>query len=180
MSRIHFDRGGVETLLAHSEAAPGQRLDVKSPCLLLVAHHGIFLMSNGLPRIVVRDRDGEEEDHVVYAQECNPMNMLHAARLRAQEKIIGPGLFTLEPFSVQVIRDALATHSSGAPLALEVTERDIGVCFVTPGMRPRRGMGQLDVHTIDIAGNVSGALHKGDGIKWLNKTQREFLKGALS
>lgn len=182
MSRVHFDRGAVEQLLDHAEASPGHQVhhgQADGPALFLVAQVGIFLMSNGLPRQVLPGRHEHEEDHVVYARECDPRTMLNVARCRAQLAIVGDNLIMHEWFSALHVRGALETLSPGMPLAVEIDPDEVSLCITVQGMiRRRRGQGFVERHEIG-GGEIAGVLHHGRSlVRMLSPLECHFLKGS--
>ncbi|BBZ93048.1 hypothetical protein BRDID11004_60540 [Bradyrhizobium diazoefficiens] len=84
MSKLIFNAADLLRVVDHSLAAPKQseRLDhceqsppyraitkpVEAPSVLLVHDQGVYLMSNGWPRDIVKD----QTSFVAYAQGCNP------------------------------------------------------------------------------------------------------------
>lgn len=73
--KLHFDRERVRQLLDHAKAAPEHdqtfgATEKQGPGLLFVADQGIYLMSNGIPRL-----DATEHENVAYAKECDPVAM---------------------------------------------------------------------------------------------------------
>ena len=74
MAKLKFNIADVKRVVDHSLAAKEQGLvaytndPVKEPSLILVHDQGVYLMSNGIPRDIVKGTSS----FVAYAKGCNP------------------------------------------------------------------------------------------------------------
>lgn len=81
---LRFNKSDVKLLLTHTKLAPAHTMPygdgVPAPAgLLLVGDHGVYLMSNGSPNLLIDGTQGKPSPtckaKVVYAEECNPETM---------------------------------------------------------------------------------------------------------
>jgi hypothetical protein len=116
--RLHFDRAGVERLLAHTLAAtehnPTFGETKPKAALWLVGDDGVYLMSNGKPGL-----PHEDGSHVVYAREVNPKLLPFEQWWEAKQRSYG-GDDGCDALPARSIATALATYPPGAPLILDV------------------------------------------------------------
>lgn len=160
--KLHFNRLGVEHLLAHAEKAEpakrrrafGQR-GVPAAALWLAGDDGVYLMSNGTPPLLATDvpplpgqlprlaetvTEKRDALYVVYAKECDPTRMSFESWWDAKQQSFG-GDDGVEQFKVSDIRGALATYRPTEDLILDVTPAQMGiVTFETQRCRPAPGL----------------------------------------
>lgn len=125
---LHFPREQVDALIAHTRAARRHKQlnddkDTKQPGLWLVADTGVYLMSNGLPKL--SGADGEN-DLVAYAKEVNPKTMAFDAWWPAKTASFG-GDDGIEYLSLKEFDIALASYPADADLEIDVTETQLGI-----------------------------------------------------
>jgi hypothetical protein len=133
--KMHFNRGKVETLLDHAEKAREYRTPYGEGStgagLLLVGDQGVYLMSNGLPRMPIDDTDR----HVCFARECNPRIMAFDDWWQAKRQSFG-GDDGVESFTAADVRSALATYRPGEDLILDVAPDAVGLVGYRTVTRP--------------------------------------------
>src|SRR5690242_16565015 len=114
MPVLHFPRATVDRLLAHTKAAPSHEAslgdpETQRPALWLVGDEGIYLMSNGSPRLLIAG----DRSLAAYARECDPFAMPSDECWDAKVDIFGAddGVYLFEAGEIE---ELLATYPAGA------------------------------------------------------------------
>jgi hypothetical protein len=133
MQSLIFDATSVRRVVDHSIAAPTQNSMtvrnaqtgvfetelVSRPAVILARDHGLYLMSNGLPRDIVRD----ELSFAAYAQGCNPFQDSDW-RSRSRELVGDDDLSRVLPWAL----DLKAYVDAGArTIVLNLNDGDIEI-----------------------------------------------------
>lgn len=142
---LHFTQTLVRTLLAHSETAAERRPTISQagtpgPGLWLVGDEGVYLLSNGLPRLLREPIGGTPARNLVcYAEEANPETLSRDRADAAKQASFG-GDDGVEFLDAADLRTALASYPDGEPLELEVTPETIAVLLCAgPAHTPHGG-----------------------------------------
>jgi hypothetical protein len=134
MTKIHFDLVGVRRLIEHAAAAPKHQRELgqkgrPKPALMLVGDDGIYLMSSGIPGLMVPSEipDTAPKNFVVYASECHPLSMDFDRWWSAKVSIFG-GDDGCEHIDLDDINTALATYpETQNQLIIDVTPQSIAL-----------------------------------------------------
>lgn len=128
---LTFPRARVDRLLAHTRAAKEHIAlydDPKTarPGLWLVGDDGVYLLSNGIPRLGPDPAEGTPDlrSYVAYADQVNPKTMAFDLWWTAKRESFG-GDDGAEFLDIDAIDRALATSVTGAPLVLDVSPKQI-------------------------------------------------------
>jgi hypothetical protein len=132
--KLHFDRTGVERLLAHTREAPAHTPINNDPAsaapgLNLVGDDGIYLLSNGNPPLLVEA--GKPRNVVCHATEANAETLPFQQWWDVKNAAFG-GDDGGEFLSAAAIVAALKTYHPGEPLTLDVTPGSIGMVYYRP------------------------------------------------
>jgi hypothetical protein len=135
MAQVHFLRSDVEKLLKHALEAKthskqwGDEAPSK-PQLMLVGDEGIYLMSNGEPRLP--DPHKPESNFVVYARECNPKKMSFDSWWSAKNRIFG-GDDGAEYLDAADVQKALSTYpEKETHLIMQISASSISLVTFVP------------------------------------------------
>lgn len=131
VSRLTFDLAAVRELMAHAKAAPKHRpayndettdINTEPAALMLVGDTGIYLVSNGLPRL--EREDGKLGMKVLFASECNPET--NEDWYDAKVELFG-GDDGVEPITVEDIEKMLTAWGEGdwTILVIRLTETEL-------------------------------------------------------
>lgn len=153
MSTLRFHAANVRRIVEHSLAAREQatvladyadiagvptaryRL-VRTPAVLLVHDQGVYLMSNGLPRDLVRGTQEQGTDFVAYADGCHPET--DEAWWETSRKLVGGDDISETIEAAQEILDLI--KAGYADILFTVTARRISLAGgrrTTPPPRPK-------------------------------------------
>jgi hypothetical protein len=128
---LHFDRAAVNKLLEHTRAAKTHSAlyeDPKTakPGLWLVGDDGVYLMSNGEPRLPGED----DKNFVVYADEVNPKTMAFDEWWGNKQLSFG-GDDGVDFLALSELDKALATYQPDAKLIIDVTQGSLAIIYYT-------------------------------------------------
>ena len=137
MGTLQFRTADLLPLVEHALAAPEHDAAVEEPtppgaALWLVHDHGVYLMSNGLPRL----QDGNGRSRVVFAEGCDPGK--DPQWWEASDTLVGGDDFA-EVLDESWLRQIRAAHDAGEE-TLSIALSADAVALVRPAP-PRPGPG---------------------------------------
>jgi hypothetical protein len=124
--KLHFNRAGVERLLAHAEAATKHKKAYAEkgkpkPALWIVGDEGVYLMSNGEPGLPI----DAAHSNVVYAREVDPTKMPFDQWWQAKRESFG-GDDGADTLSAVDLRNALARRRGDLVIEMNKSTMVIG------------------------------------------------------
>lgn len=133
-NEIHLDSSGWPLAGAWPDSKNIDQSKIP-PGLWLVGDHGIYLMSNGSPGLLLSGAGDDEHHHIVYPRECNPDTMDFDDWYDAKNRIFGhdDGVEFL-PLSMFKDFDKL---DSNARIRIYMDENSLRVEFIIPPPRPK-------------------------------------------